>query len=153
MRRRRPVMDQRLLRGQRRMIPGTLEGRSEQAQPKPQAPKGSVYNAPPDEVAEWSQAGAVSVVALADCPKHDVIRAFDTLLVTCTLATAGSTATVFSVYLDTTLVGTVTVASSSTRQPKTFNTVGASQGQALRVFPTTAGTGAKGAAAQTRSRG
>ena len=152
MARRRPVVDQRLQRGQRRLIPGSLEGRSEQAQPPPSRPTGSVHKADADEVAQWSQSGAVEVTAANNDPVHDVQRAFDTLVLVGRVRVAGSTATIFTVYLDGVSIGTCTIAASSKRGTATINNVGADAGDGLSSRVTTAGTGAFSASLKARMR-
>lgn len=151
--RRRPVVDQRLLRGQRRLIPGSLEGRSEQAQPPPSRPKGSVYRPPArSEVAPFSQYGAVTLTTAADAPAWIVGQGGGTGgfidAATLYLSTAGSTSTVVTIYVNGVSIGTVTYASGDTTpQTDALTATRVAVGARVTARVTTAGTGAKGLSA------
>lgn len=145
-------MDQRLLRGARRLSPGSLEGRSEQAQPRPQPPRGSIYRPPEDETEIWSQSGAVAITPANGDPVHDIRNQFDTLLLIARVRVVGSTATIWTVYLEGVSIGTITIAASSLRQTGTINNVGGDVGEGLSARITTAGAGAYSASLKTIMR-
>ena len=102
-----------------------------------------------NEVAEWSQYGAVALTTAADSPEFAVGQRGGTGGLidagTISLATAGSTSTVVTIYVNGSSIGTITYASGDTTpQTDALTPTRVVVGDKIRARVTTAGTGAKG---------
>lgn len=92
----------------------------------------------------WSMGGAVAVVADGDAPRWKVLEPILIPSLYATLATAGSSSTVGTAYLNGVSIGTVTLAASDDDEADAITPVRAVPGDRIHMRPTTAGTGAKG---------
>lgn len=128
------------------MTPGAAGGRTPLVAPTPRStPQLTVVQAGTEAGCPgWSMAGAVAVVADGDTPRWKVLEPFLVPSLYATLATAGSSSTVCTAYLNGVSIGTVTLAASDDDEADAITPVRAVPGDRIHMRPTTAGTGAKG---------
>lgn len=105
------------------------------------------------ETAYFSQSGALALTASDDAPEWDVDEGGQIVRVVARLKVAGSSSSVFTIYLNGASIGTITLTSSTTRASAYLGNYRARDGDSLSVRCTTAGTGAKSASIKIRMKG
>jgi hypothetical protein len=105
------------------------------------------------EISPASQYGAVAVTTLADTPEWDVWTGGQLVAIILRLRTGGSSNTVATYFVIGSSIGTVTLASTETRQVAYLGDYRVKNGDGISVVITTAGTGAKGLSAFVRMKG
>ena len=136
----RQTLDQRLVRAQRRMASGSLEGRSEQAQPIPARPRATAVLNKPNESIVF---GSIGDVVVADSGEYEVLIGGRAIRVIANLSAALTGTTTILVKKNRSTVSTVTLGSGVTRvkNEETGASAATSPTDILTVSSTAVGTG------------
>lgn len=133
---------ERLQRSQRRLTPGSLGGRSEQAQPKPNVPPPTPYRPTPEEQT-WYLQGDLSDFVDVQSGVYTPRRRNKLIHIISELVLGGSSDTVIDVLRDGNHVVNLTIPAGTTHLTTVIDATFAINAQDLSFRILTAGTGAE----------
>ena len=121
----------------------SLARRLERLERKTKSPERSKQ----EEIVPFSYSGAITLTPAGERPRWNVRTGGQVVSASLHLDTAGSSSTVMTFYLNSTTMGTITLASSDTDEEAYLGDYRAKPGDKISARITTAGTGAKGLSA------